>query len=255
MSRALIFCCTKQKLNWDPSSNFLKIKDKIIAVSTESYPGVLGEQNWKLCCTQMDSPNQSSEFQLHTVIRYFIFSQDVQNDENKGFRSQERNIITVSQMTKSNPYVERFTCKAYCSSTGISLPHFSHCLAVSTENEGSLELNPDLFHCLRKGVIRKSLYFASLSNHWEFKDLFTWFDYSAPKQAHVRTARPNNEKYNKIRGEMLYKWITVCPAKPGSYKLLWELWMKLMPLLAWAFPTKKSCLLWILSSLPFPHLQ
>lgn len=51
----------------------------------------------------------------------------------------KRNLITISQMTKGNPHVERFTCVAYCSRTGISFPHSSHCFAVSTENEGSLE--------------------------------------------------------------------------------------------------------------------
>lgn len=51
----------------------------------------------------------------------------------------KRNLITISQMTKGNPHVERFTCIAYCSRTGISFPHSSHCFAVSTGNEGSLE--------------------------------------------------------------------------------------------------------------------
>lgn len=98
----------------------------------------------------------------------------------------------TSQMTKGNPHVERFTCKSYCSRTGISLPHSSHCLAVSTGNDGSLDPNSDLFHCPRKGVIRESLYFVGLSKHWEFRGSFTVFDYSAPKQAHVKTAGPNN---------------------------------------------------------------
>lgn len=128
--------------NWPSrgtSSTLLKIKGKnnycgywIITSSsgrtklgTLQYIGGFPEnRSLNFTCTQRSGISSSS--------------QDVQHDESKDFRSQQGNLIPISQMRKGNSQVDRFTCKAYCSRTGILWSPSSHFLTASRESQNQL---------------------------------------------------------------------------------------------------------------------